>query len=80
MEDADDDTKHQMLVNLLMQLQRLDFQLSSKLDAAGGGKRLRLEDVKSASIQYNAAFGLAGLVLLDGCRRQGSLPYSDGYL
>ena len=39
MEDADDDMKHQMLVNLLMQLQRLDFQLSSELDAAGGGKK-----------------------------------------
>lgn len=69
MEDADDDTKHQMLVNLLMQLQRLDFQLSSKLDAAGGGKRLRLEDVKSASIQYNAALDWLDCFLTDAADR-----------
>lgn len=56
-------------VNLLMQLQRLDFQLSSKLDTAGGGKRLRLEDVKSASIQYNAALDWLDFIS-HGCRRQ----------
>lgn len=69
MEDADDDTKHHMLVNLLIQLQRLDFQLISELDGINGKRTLLFEDVKSASIQYNASLEWLGCFLTDAADR-----------
>ena len=38
MEDADDDTKHQMLVNLLMQLQETGFPAEQQTGCGGRQK------------------------------------------